>query len=357
MTNRGVIAVAGLVLFVGGCSGLGSSDGSTEGTDADRVASPLSEFLGLGDFTDLDSADTQARIVEMQRANNEAIVACMAAEGFEYIAPNLDETSMFAAETADGVTYGTPEYTARYGFGVTTQYWSQSTVGPELVGYDDSEDLVEEVDPNQAYVESLSEADRAAYDAALYGESIDYEWDLSLTNEENQTRADAFYADFEPSGCFFEAQADDGFARAAEFYDQFGSELEALYTSIEADPRIADALGAIEDCVVGKGLVSVDPTDPYGYWDQALADIAENHATETSDSDGTGIPTVVIDDEGLAKLAKLQAEEIAIAIATDECGGSQDDLSSLFQSVTAEYEQRFLDDNADRVAAFAEGDS
>ncbi len=66
----------------------------------------------------------------------------------------------------------------------------------------------------------------------------------------------------------------------------------------------------------------------------------------------------LLDDEGRAELAVLQAEEIAIAVATDECGGSQAELSALDREIRSEYEQRFLDENADRVSAFeADGDS
>ncbi len=351
MTNRGVIAAITAALCFTGCSVLGSSDDSSDagsGSD-DAAVSPIDDLLGLGGLGDLESGETNDTIVQMLRENDELVASCMANQGFEYIPVNRDDAVTFAGDIDDLVDYGSAEFTERYGFGVTTMYWSQSQVGPSLVGADDRlDDLPAPVDPNEEYLATLSEAEQAAYQDALYGTNPDYEWDTTLSNDENDERARAFYDQLEPSGCYDEALAKGNFANAAAFYDTFADDLLAIDQQVEADPRLIDAKSDIERCVIEQGLDYVDPDFPFQRWSEALADLDAGHMT----ADG------LLDDEGRAELAVLQAEEIAIAVATDECGGSQAELSALDREIRSEYEQRFLDENADRVSAFAaDGDS
>lgn len=355
MANRaGVVAAAiGVALGLSGCGLLGGSDDATpdgNGGSSSGPVSPVAEYLGLSDLNSGDS-DSEAQFMALQTEFGEQVAACMAAEGFEYIPPNLEDLNSFDATTGDGIEYGTPEYTARYGFGVTTQRFAQSAVGPDLVGYDDApiEDQAAPGDPNDEYVNSLSDAERQAYDAALYGDTPDFAWDESLTDAENQELADAFYADFEPTGCFAEAEANGPFAQATAFYDEFGEELFELYEEIEDDPRFAAQLSEIEACVTEQGLEYVDPSRPYERWEAQLSELEADHFSSGE-----------LDSAGRDQLAALQTEEIAIAVATDECGGSQQALSDRFGELVAEYEQRFLDTNAERISqleAEAEGGS
>ncbi len=348
MTNRGVIAAITAALCFTGCSALGSSDGSSDGTSEpnESVASPIENLLGLGD---LQSGEANDQFVQMQRENEELVAACMAKEGFDYIAVDPDDTVTFAADIDDLVDIGSPDYSERYGFGVTTMRWSQTQVGPELVGYDDRlDDLPEPIDPNAAYVESLTEAEQLAYRDALRGTNPDYEWDATLSDDENSERASAFYEQLEPSGCYEEALTTGTFAAAAAFYDEFADDLATIEEQIESDPRLIDAKAEIQRCVIEQGLDYVDPDNPYQRWGAGLDDLDANHMT----------PDGLLDDEGRDALALLQADEIAVAVATDECGGSQAELSALDQELRADYEQRFLDENADRVSVFeADGDS
>ncbi len=383
MIKRGMIGAAAVAVLLSGCGVFGSVDekASDEGaadngpsssgapsgegaSDSELGSSPIAEFLGLDAFDDLESEDGQARLIESQRQIYEAVAVCMADEGFEYIPINPAETISFASGIDDELDYGSSEYTARYGFGVTTQRWPQSVVGPELVGSPDASDQVPDVtdrsvsDPNAEYVAGLTEQEQAAYNAALYGSGPEYEWDATLSDDENSQRAEAFYADLEPSGCFAKAEAQSEFAKITEFYNEFGTEVFEIYETIEADPRLIAKKTEVENCVIEKGLEFVDPDRAYERWDADLADIETNHITGELDSDTSTDTDIVIDDEGKAKLAVLQAEEIAIAIASDECGGGADEMTVIYRELQAEYEQKFLDDNADRISSYAsEGDS
>ncbi len=367
MTNRGVsaavLALGVCSLGLSACSIVGGSDAGDAAGDA--VSSPIAEFLGMDEFADPNTEAGRARIIEIQREINELVVACMAQQGFDYVPPNPDDTISFAAGSADGLEYGSAEYTARYGFGATTQYWSQTTVGPDLVGYD--EIVADDIDPNAAYLDGLTDPERAAFEAALHGDGPEYPWDPSLSDDENLAQAQEFYLDRAPSGCMEEAQANSPYANLGAFYTEFGDELYDLSEQVTNDPRLVAQLDEIEQCVIAKGLEFVAPDDAFQHWNTQLNDIAEQHVTSPAaeltqseldamtpdELDDLFAAPETMDDEGKAKLAVLQAEEIAIAVATDDCGGSQAELSSLYAEVNAEYEQRFLDENADRLGGFA----
>ncbi|MEZ5229149.1 MAG: hypothetical protein R2710_21520 [Acidimicrobiales bacterium] len=210
MSKCGVIAVASVALLVSRCSVVGGSSDANDG-DAGAASSPLADFLGIGDLGNARSDDAQARLLDIQREINDSVAACMTAQGFEFVPPDLDEVTSFDSAGPDGIEYGTPEYTARYGFGVTTQRWPQSTVGPELVGYEDfSEVRVHRPQPGLPGGPHRGRADRLR--RGPLRRRPDYEWDPSLTDDENQERAEAFYADYDASGCY--AEAEQGEARS-----------------------------------------------------------------------------------------------------------------------------------------------
>ncbi len=357
-----VALLSGSALILSACGG-SSSESSRSG---DQPTSPLQEFLGMDSF-DYESEEGQAQIIADQRAANERIVACMAAQGFEYIPENPEDFISFDATSPDGIEYDSREWVEKYGFGVTTQRWPQDAVGPDLVGYDNDQAGREYVDPNQDYVESLSEPEREAYFAALYGDDPGYEWDESLSEEENQAAVDDFYADYVPTGCQNEAYTSGEQGKINQFYQEFGDELSNLYEQIQQDPRFVEAQNEVKSCVEGKGLTYVTEEEIYQLWEDDLNDIESNHVvypgmdlteedfnTMTPDElDAIYNQPITIDDAGKAKIAELQADEIALAIVFDDCGGGWKNQQDLFNELNTEYEQRFLDDNADAIADFA----
>lgn len=90
-----------------------------------------------------------------------------------------------------------------------------------------------------------------------------------------------------------------------------------------ADPRIVDAKAEPRSCVSGKGFAFTD-------LDTTVAEIQE-------------------------QLGALQDHERGVAVALLDCGGSPEDSAARYREVRAEYEQRFLDTEAARLATFMAG--
>lgn len=344
---------------------LGAACGSDNNTEASGT-SPLSEFLGedvLGFGFDPDDPATQARFNEQELKRQETIVACMSEQGFEYVPQ--DTSSFNFATFNDGLDYSSREYAEKYGFGMTTQHLPQETVGPDLVGYDESLfDDFSENDPNQAIIEAMDEATTEAYYLALYGEEPEFDESFDAETATEEELDEAF--SFEPQGCFGEAYAGDN---ANNFYNDFQDELDEMYASIEDDPRIVEAQQEIENCVSDKGYEFSMAQDGFQalfeQFQEGLNEVdAESGAPpfeELTEEDFASMSedeinamfdyTPELTERGKTLLGELQAEETALAVAVWDCGGSFGDseMTDLFQEVSAEYEQRFIDANADRL--------
>ena len=215
------------------------SEGDTSGEDEssdeelqdpwENYVSPIQEFLGV-DFSSFDDEDFEAEFAEQQREAEETIAVCMRELGWEYIPVDQSQfTGDFNDAGPDGLEYGSAEWVAKYGLGITTQAFSQSEVGPDLVGFDDS-DFVDSdegfVDPNQDYVATLGPAEQDAYFADLHGEQP--EFDETLTEEEQIAR----FSDFEPTGC--QAEAFEGGIFGSEAQNQFFTDFGGLYPAVKA---------------------------------------------------------------------------------------------------------------------------
>jgi hypothetical protein len=156
------------------------------------------------------------------------------------------------------------EFTAKYGFGVTTQLDPL----PE-----------EQADPNLAYLETLTPAERDAYQAALSGTGSDPGCREQATREVVTPRDEAI------------ASADPIISELASRRDD--------------DPRVKQAEREWEKCARSAGF----PTTRQGAAAVAQS-ILGSRLEAIKLSDGTYEP---------AKLAELQAEERTLALAFFEC--------------------------------------
>lgn len=360
----GIVAIA-LALFASACS-----DGSTE-TTADAASSPLAEFLGQGDFLS-DPEAAQARWAEEERERQDIIASCMQAQGFEYTPVDYSQFTSFEQDLED---YGSDEWVAEWGFGITTQRFSQQQVGPNLKGWEDQafeDDAQEFVDPNQDYIEGLSQEEQDAYYEALYGgDNFFPEVDESMSEEEQEAAFEGLA--WEPQGCEGEAFGEDaGFS----FYQDFEDELQDMEKRIEADPRVAERRQEITSCVSDKGLVFTDmeslyerfeeeiqAMDPYANGDVAEPDfgISEEEMAQMSPEEldeffsDFEFVEPELSEEDKAKLGELQAEEIELAVAVNECDGGFEQEYEQLADIRAEYEQEFLDTYADQLAEYKAG--
>jgi hypothetical protein len=362
ITTKGLRSVlVGALAF-----GLAATACGNEETTTEAAESPLSEFLGTDVFGGFGEFD-EAAFVEQQRVEEEKIAECMAEQGFEYIPVDRSQYSSFINDSVE--QFGTREYAETRGFGVTTERFSQSEVGPDLIGYDDSflnatDDEDGFSDPNQEIVAAMDPGTQQAYYEALYGAEDDFPaYDETMSDEELAELDEDFM--WEPSGCQGEAFAED---TNNAFFQQFSDELDEMYEAALEDTRILDAEKEVSDCVAEKGFEYGGgfDEDVYLIWEDDLNAIEEMiggfPGDDLTEEDFASMSEDELDalfnqpreftDEARSRLAEIQAEEIELAVTVHDCGGGFNDQIELFQEVVADYEQRFIDDNADRLAEF-----
>ena len=360
--KRQVIKVGAALMALGL---LASACGENE-ESVEAGSSPLAEFLGQD--LDFGSDEAQIRFQNEERERQETIAACMKAEGFDYIPVDMSEFDFFGFE--DGLDYESREFAEKYGLGISTQRFSQEEVGPDLVGHTYDEQFDGEdgpTDPNQELVEAMDDSTRDAYYEALYGAEDDFPvFDETMSDEEMEASMEDF--DFEPSGCEGKAYTED---QTNAFYQEFDKELQELYEAVEDDPRIAEAQAELSECINEKGF-------DVGTSGDSFNDLFETFNTELSEIDQMigGFPGEdlteedfasmtdeeleaifnqprELNDEARTKLAEIQEREIGIAVAMFDCGGGPfGGAGEIYSEVQAEYEQRFLQDNAEQLEQY-----
>jgi len=357
------LAVLIAVLLSAACGSASSPtnpETAREGDESRSVAdfefeSPLADFLGrdIGAF-EFDEATLRQEQLELERA----IAECMAEKGFEYIPIDPAQT-VSVIPSGDEFERGSTAWTNKYGFGITTRRFPQSQVG-DLVGRADvgfTQPVF--VDPNQEYVEGLSEGERDAYYEALQGTFPDF----------GPEGPDEDFV-FESQGCSYEAvrNGPGGESNVQEFNQAFGDEVDALYQRIEADSRMVAFQTEVSACVAEAGMEWTGSDDLYGRFQPRLDELRPDAASQQEIFEAAGLdPDTMSDQElddfvadmkrltpqQLSILAELQAEEIALAKRVEACGGGRLQEQIIRNKIQVEYEQEFLDQNADALAEFA----
>ncbi len=326
-----IIAMA-FVLFLAACSGGSTIEDSPEASDGELT---LSDFIpGAVDF---DQANSEQQFLQQERAAQDKIAACMAEQGFEYIpyVPNQDQGGFSMPDTQE-------EFVEQYGFGIATMILEDQQF--------DEEDIEAEMarDPNYAITEAMTESEQQEYQAALYGEQPDIDFE-TMTEEEIQ----AAFESFEPTGCqntAYEDMFDQGAAMA--FYEQFGPMMEDIYGSVESDPRIVEMEGKWSSCMAESGYEFTDRQDVEVFFLRRLEEVGAITDLEI-DSEGMGLS---YGSEGIepggpieAAVKEIAAEEIAMAKVSLACSADQE---KVFQEVYQEAEQRFIQENLAELEQF-----
>ena len=122
----------------------------------DYPTSPMSEFFG---YEDMDSDEQEQRYRQEEMDRQQVIAECMRLEGFEYTVFVYDQSFSFESPYQDMTRR---EYVEKYGFGISTMF--EDGFAPPEASPDE-----EEINPNDEYVNGLSEAEQEAYYEALYG--------------------------------------------------------------------------------------------------------------------------------------------------------------------------------------------
>lgn len=197
---------------------------TVEGDAQEITATPLVRYFG--DEFSRDPVRANAAWLAGVEARAEAVATCMHDRGFDYVAWDPQRSLVRSLTIVDG---GSDRRVSRYGFGISTGWLDQRSVGPDLVGRAPSPPAPgDEVDPNDEISGALGRSELARYQTALYG---------------NTGRPGS-------GGCI-----DEGEARYRNpkllVVSEFGDELDEMEDRIRSDPRMVEAEQKIEDCPAG----------------------------------------------------------------------------------------------------------
>ncbi len=329
---RRLIITMAFVLFLTACSGGSTNADSPEASDGELT---LSDFIpGAVDF---DQANAEQQYLQQERAAQDKIAACMAEQGFEYIpyVQNQDQGGFSGPDSEK-------EFVEQYGFGIATMILEDQQF--------DEEDYEAEraKDPNFAITEAMLPEEREAYEAALWGQQPDIDFE-SMTEDEIQ----AAYESFEPTGCqntAYEDMFDQGAAMA--FYEQFGPMMEDIYGSVESDPRIVELESKWSTCMAESGYEFSARQDVEVFFLRRLEEVGAITDLEIdSEGMGYGYGGAEIEPGGPIEAAvkEIAAEEIAMAKVSLSCSADQE---KVFQEVYQEAEQRFIQENLAELEQF-----
>lgn len=327
-------AVAVIALLLTGCGG-----GGGESTEPEAELGAIDQ-LYEDIYGDYDAEDSNQQMIQIEEITAE----CMAEEGFDYTPVDYSQSGGAVASTDDGIEeeWGTLEFAKKWGYGSTTNPYGEATEEPV-----ETED--EWIDPNQEYVESMSESEQNAYYTALYGE----QWNAEYTEE---MESEEYVWDWTTAGCSGLAQnevyGDTSGTTDGEFAD-LEAELQTMWESISSDPRLAEVAADWATCMASAGYPGLaDVTDAENLiydqvnalWEDAYADVP----ADADEEEWSAIEESIQED-----LDAITPEEIKTATADYTC---RDEVAyTRTQSdVNIALQQEFYDLHKEELIAWAE---
>ncbi len=267
-----VLLSVALSVLAAACGG-GGEGGAGAAQSADEVSKK--RLPGTKEFA-LTEEQFASRVEKVQAL----IASCMGDAGFEYVPADVETVELAQSAVRVEPGYEREEYKKRWGFGVTTRF----------------DNVVKEIElgpRNLAYIESLSEADKAAYERTLYGEDPDATFAFTFDEE-----------DFSSTG---------GCTRKAVAQVFTPEQLKGTYVNpkdilIEKDPRVVKANENWVACMQDHGY--------HGYLDQ---DEIIEEFEERLDALTEGEDPRTLTGAKAEKLRRMQREEIAISLADLDC--------------------------------------
>ncbi|PKQ27244.1 MAG: hypothetical protein CVT64_02095 [Actinobacteria bacterium HGW-Actinobacteria-4] len=343
-----VVAVSALALAA--CSPGGG------GETANRVS--IASIMGMDQ--DEWSPESQRKQEDLIQ---ESIARCMAEQGWEYIPvvyPN--DFSEYTDEDEEARI-------KREGLGIA--YWTLNQGGDEF--YEDP--WADFVDPNTAYVESLSEAEMTAYYEALYGTQEEQEAETVL--EIDPETGEEYYVSYGyGTGCqgkaYEEVYGEDQNYNE-DYWEAISKFYEELYLRVEADPRMVKLNTDWSGCMKSAGfdfktrmefwekayeeyyerhneILGPDYyADPFDGWTESQIDDFWNTASD-AEIDAMFNRQQSLTDDQRAQLEELLADEIKLATANFEC---EKGFREKEQDIYAEIEAAYAEENRAELEALA----
>ena len=174
-----VALIAAATLTLAGCAPGGGGGGGKLTYEDSPLAKYLSGIFSDGLSPDATQQERQDFYNEQQRKTEELVAQCMTDQGFEYV-PN-SRNGAITVSGDDGDQMWRPDdrdWVEKYGYGAVNSPWQ------EQEGNSGAQATEPPPDPNQQYIDSLSEAEQQAYFEALYGkqqategeQAVEYDW-------------------------------------------------------------------------------------------------------------------------------------------------------------------------------------
>ena len=246
-----------------------------------------------------------AGIQQRQAAAENHIRDCMQAKGFEYVP--VDPVAQ-QADLVGQTGLSDDEFEEQFGYGLTTLY-------------EQRKQLVD--GPNEAIRNSLSEADRIAYDQTLYGDDTTATFAVVLDTGDYDRLG----------GCVKEATAE--VFGGVDVLLSLQEKLDELDEAIIADPRMVEAISDWSECMRKAGYDLPEPEQVDVVLLSELEAIVGPPGSENPDYDKDA-------------LAELQRKEVAMVTADIDC--EEEHITPVEEEVRSEYESAFREENADMLS-------
>lgn len=359
--------VTALALAAGACSSGGSSASGKELTAygnqkyAENGSSPLANYMGFGN-----TKQQEARFREQNKKQQQILAACMTEQGFEYI-PFARGGEFFSGRDPFG-DLTKKQFAEKWGFAIST---TVSADGTPVEGAPGGLSGKSPEDPNQKAREAMSEAEGAAYDKALYGNSIGSGPPTSGGGSSSDLAGGTGDASpavtslpgAESAGCQGKANASrSGLDKKDE--ETVGKAFEELTKRVAADKRVKAATSAYRACLKTAGFPEIHkPEDVYEKVSSKMSKLYESArptadgsgdgsgdgstdgAATGSGSPGPGVPAIArADGPGFdsKELKNVQRYELSLAKAELPCRAAFD-LTTV--KVREQYEKEFIQKN------------
>ena len=271
--------------------------------------SEAQEFVTIDEQIGID----EEGILERQVQAENKIRDCMKAQGFEYVPvdPGAQQAAMVGRS---GMS--TEEFERQYGYGITTLYeqrFTQTVAGP-----------------NQEIRAALGEAERAAYDAALFGDDPTATFQLALDNGDF-TRL---------GGCTKQATAE--IFGGTAVIQTLQSLLDEVDEKIFSDARMVKAVEKWSKCMGDAGFRVSEPDEVDAILEQKLEEIVGPPEERVAPVPGQEPP---YDADALAALQREEVEMVAADVACEK-----KHLVGVEEKVSAEHQTEFREENADLLS-------
>ncbi len=328
-----------LLLSLTACTGGGGGgDGDTPGgTSAeDLPKGPLDEI-----FEEMYGGENEEQMNQQMLEVEEIVAECMREQGFEYTPVDWSQQPGMEPAEEPEEEWGTLAFAEKYGYGATTNpYGGATEVAPED----------EFVDPNQEYVESMSETESTAYYEALYGPPP--------PEGEGGEEGEPVEYDWETAGCQGRAQHEVyevGTGMDEETFSALQEEMDSMWQSIQDDPRMAELNEKWASCMADAGYDGLaEPSDAENLiYEKTNAVYDEAYADQSFDETSTDEDFAAVEAEIQERLADITDEEIETAVADFTCR-EEVDLTRTQAEIGVEYQQDFYDAHEAELEAWRE---